>query len=97
MTGLNMAMKNRSQTNVHESQNSGDLVKIEQVEQVEQLCSPMSDEVIGRQQAGEEEQDWEDFQKTDLVFPSGEELPLCWMDESYQLASASAHSREDHV
>lgn len=61
---------------------SGDLVKIEQLEE---LISPLSGKVRGRRQAGEEEQDQQEFLKSELVFPSGENLPECWRDESYQL------------
>lgn len=40
--------------------------------------------VTGRYQAGEELQDPEEFNKMDLVFLSGEELPRCWTDPNYR-------------
>lgn len=42
------------------------------------------DEVEGCYQEGEEQQDPETFQKTDLVFLSGEALPRCWTDPHYR-------------
>ena len=41
-------------------------------------------EVVGRYQEGEEQQDPEQFRKTDLVFLSGEDLPRCWTDPHYR-------------
>ena len=35
-------------------------------------------------QAGEEEQPAESLKKSDLVFPSGENLPQCWLDSNYK-------------
>ncbi|MFO7581152.1 acetyltransferase [Guyparkeria sp.] len=46
----------------------------------ESLADPAQPTVVGRQHAGEEMQDEEDFEKADLEFPSGEPLPLCWLD-----------------
>ncbi|WP_153558502.1 acetyltransferase [Roseimaritima sediminicola] len=60
---------------------SGDLLR---VKEIEQLLSPLQSEIVGRHQAGEEEQDEERFAKSELVFPSGEPLPRCWTDPSYQ-------------
>jgi hypothetical protein len=37
-----------------------------------------------RVQAGEEEQDPEPIEKQNLIFPSGESLPRCWIDADYQ-------------
>lgn len=42
------------------------------------------DEVVGRYQEGEEQQDPEKFKKADIVFLSGEELPRCWTDPHYR-------------
>jgi hypothetical protein len=42
------------------------------------------DEVVGRYQEGEEQQDPETFKKAELVFLSGEELPRCWTDPHYR-------------
>ena len=41
-------------------------------------------EVVGRYQEGEEVQDPDKFNKQDLVFLSGEELPRCWLDPHYR-------------
>ena len=40
--------------------------------------------VTGQCQEGEEEQDPESFDKADLHFLSGEELPRCWTDPHYR-------------
>lgn len=42
------------------------------------------DEVEGRFQEGEDVQDPQTFQKSDLTFLSGEELPHCWTDPHYR-------------
>jgi hypothetical protein len=49
------------------------------------LFNPLKDSVEGRQQAGEEEQPPQQFFKARLIFPSGESLPQCWTDPTYQL------------
>lgn len=49
------------------------------------LFDPFQDAVQGRQQAGEEEQPPQAFDKSRLIFPSGEPLPQCWTDPNYQL------------
>lgn len=49
------------------------------------LFNPLHHTVQGRQQAGEEEQPVEDYAKDQLIFPSGEPLPQCWVDPNYQL------------
>jgi hypothetical protein len=41
-------------------------------------------EVIGCAQEGEEQQDPQAFNKADLVFLSGEDLPRCWTDPHYR-------------
>ena len=48
------------------------------------LVNPTHKFVVGRLHYGEEMQDAEKFAKTDLVFPSGEELPRCWLDAHYR-------------
>ncbi|MEG4013506.1 MULTISPECIES: acetyltransferase [unclassified Microcoleus] len=60
---------------------SGDLVEILDIES---LVSPSKNQVSGRIQAGEEEQDPANFEKDKLVFPSGEVLPRCWVEENYK-------------
>ena len=42
------------------------------------------DNISGQYQAGEELQDVEEFNKSELVFLSGEELPRCWTDPHYR-------------
>lgn len=59
---------------------TGHLVKIIDVEA---LLSPSRQEVSGRLQVGQEEQNSETFGKDRLIFPSGETLPRCWMDADY--------------
>lgn len=51
------------------------------------LIDPMKNMIPGRVQAGQEEQDPEQFSKDDLIFPSGEELPRCWIDANYRTES----------
>ena len=46
---------------------------------VDQLMDPFSSSLLGRLHAGEEMQDPESFSKKDLSFPSGESLPVCWL------------------
>lgn len=60
---------------------SGDLVE---VVTLTELFNPLEDEIEAQIQAGQNEQPPEPFAKTDLMFPSGEELPLCWIDADYQ-------------
>ena len=60
---------------------NGTLVEILNIQEV---ISPNQTEVMGRVQAGEEEQDPEPIQKQNLIFPSGENLPRCWIDAEYQ-------------
>ncbi len=48
------------------------------------LFTPYMGKVHGRLHAGEEMQEPEDFDKTDLVFLSGEHLPACWTDVHYR-------------
>lgn len=51
---------------------------------LESLYNPCMMEIMGQLQAGEEMQDPESFPKSDLVFPSGESLPRCWLDSHYR-------------
>ncbi|GET38449.1 acetyltransferase [Microseira wollei] len=60
---------------------SGDLVE---VLTVDDLYNPCTKEIIGRYHAGEELQDPETFLKSELIFTSGEALPICWLDSHYQ-------------
>ena len=60
---------------------SGDLVE---VLDLGGLFDPFKDEVPGRFHAGEELQEPASFMKSELVFPSGEGLPRCWVDAHYK-------------
>jgi len=60
---------------------SGDLVE---VLDMKALIDPGKKAVVGRFHAGEELQDPANFAKTELVFPSGEALPRCWLDANYK-------------
>lgn len=51
---------------------------------IEDLFNPLRQEINGRSQEGEEEQDLQAYAKQDLVFPSGEDLPRCWLDANYR-------------
>ena len=61
--------------------NSGDLVE---VLSVADLIDPCKETVPGRFHAGEEMGEPQTFSKADLLFPSGEALPRCWMDADYK-------------
>lgn len=51
---------------------------------VEALFSPTDGEVHGKAQSGQEEQEPAAFSKDNLIFPSGESLPRCWVDANYR-------------
>ena len=63
---------------------SGELVK---VDEVEQLVNPVQDSITGQIQGGQAEQLPQSFQKSGLIFPSGEALPRCWSDADYRMNS----------
>ena len=48
------------------------------------LANPTENQVSGRVQAGEEEQPPKNVAKNQLIFPSGESLPRCWVDPDYR-------------
>ncbi|MBY6071979.1 acetyltransferase [Marinobacter salsuginis] len=48
------------------------------------LFDPHVQEVRGSLHYGEEAQDPESFAKSELAFPSGEALPVCWTDPDYR-------------
>ena len=60
--------------------------EIIEVLNLEDLFDPLKDEIIGRFHAGEELQDPEAMSKSELVFPSGEPLPQCWINAHYREA-----------
>jgi hypothetical protein len=53
---------------------------------VEELFDPNKNSVSGQTQAGQEEQNPDSFTKNQLKFPSGEDLPRCWLDTNYKHA-----------
>jgi hypothetical protein len=55
-----------------------------EVKDLETLFNPLRNEIEGRTQDGQEEQDPQPFAKQDLAFASGEELPRCWIDPDYR-------------
>lgn len=59
----------------------GTLVKILDLQEI---IDPTKDQIMGRVQSGEEEQDPELVEKQSLNFPSGESLPRCWIDPDYR-------------
>lgn len=61
--------------------NSADLVE---VLSLADLFDPFCTQLVGRYQHGEERQDPEKFNKATLAFPSGEQLPQCWLDAHYR-------------
>jgi hypothetical protein len=56
------------------------------VSDIESLINPSKNSIGGKVQSGQEEQDTTDFAKESLQFPSGEDLPRCWLDADYQKA-----------
>ncbi len=64
---------------------SGDLVEVLNLEDLFDPCKSM---IQGRFHAGEELQDAATFAKGELLFPSGEVLPLCWRDAHYRERAA---------
>ncbi len=60
---------------------SGDLVEILDTAA---LFDPFKTAVAGRFHSGEELQEPRSFAKADLVFPSDEPLPRCWVDPHYR-------------
>lgn len=51
---------------------------------VEALFDPFKSEISGRLNIGEEMPEANSFAKADLMFPSGEALPRCWVDPDYR-------------
>jgi hypothetical protein len=61
---------------------------IVEIEDLEALFNPLRNEIEGRIQEGQEEQDPQPFAKQDLTFSSGENLPRCWIDPDYRKSAA---------
>lgn len=79
--GLDGNRSGERTTMLLKSKATNDLVEILSVTD---LANPGKDSVTGRSQAGQEEQNSENFPKSDLLFPSGESLPRCWIDADYR-------------
>jgi hypothetical protein len=60
---------------------TGDMVE---VLDLRSLIDPNRGRLAGRFHSGEEMQDPANFDKAELIFPSGESLPRCWMDPHYR-------------
>lgn len=60
--------------------------KLVEVLSLTDLFNPNHKTVVGRYHAGEEMQDPEKFDKAEIEFPSGEDLPRCWLDSHYREA-----------
>jgi hypothetical protein len=58
-----------------------------EIEDLETLFNPLKEEIHGKIQEGQEEQDPEPFAKQDLTFASGEDLPRCWIDPNYRTSA----------
>ena len=58
--------------------------KLIEILEISELIDPFKEKVTGQIQAGQNEQNPESFAKKDLVFPSGENLPSCWLDSNYK-------------
>lgn len=55
-----------------------------EVTDIVELMNPRAQRVHGQMCYGEELGDREEFEKSTLCFPSGEELPRCWTDIHYR-------------
>lgn len=51
---------------------------------VQTLIDPNESNVTAQGQAGQEEQNPQPYAKQELIFPSGETLPRCWLDANYK-------------
>lgn len=60
---------------------SGDLVEVIELTAV---FDPFVATILARSQAGEDTMDVHGYEKSELIFPSGEALPLCWRDSHYR-------------
>jgi hypothetical protein len=81
----NQSEKNPEAVMYLRDKGNGDLVE---VLDVSAMVDPCRDELPGRYHAGEELQDPATFRKSGLTFPSGEELPRCWVDAGYKDSTA---------
>ncbi|OOG22338.1 acetyltransferase [Thioalkalivibrio denitrificans] len=61
--------------------NNGHLVEV--IDR-DDLMDPVKSQFKGRYNWGEDLPDPEQFKKSDIIFPSGEPLPRCWLDVHYR-------------
>ena len=59
-----------------------------EVLELQELFDPCVKEFLGRSHCGQEIQEPEMYPKEDMVFPSGEQLPICWLQPNYRLQTA---------
>ncbi len=57
---------------------------------IQDLYDPFCLEIMGQSHSGEELQDATSYLKSELVFPSGEELPRCWVNPHYRETRVAA-------
>ena len=69
-----------------QKKDNGTLIEIEDLIG---MIDPNQMELMGRVQSGEEEQEPELVRKQNLIFPSGESLPRCWLDPDYRQHQAT--------
>ncbi|WP_038247986.1 hypothetical protein [Ghiorsea bivora] len=62
---------------------SGDLA---QIDKLAELTDPTAKSVTLHYFSGEEVGEPELVEKNELVFPSGEKLPKCWLDPHYRIS-----------
>ena len=74
-------LNNKERTMFLRDNKTGDAVEILDLAA---LFDPCVSAVPGRFHAGEEMQEKEPFEKSSLIFPSGEPLPRCWTDADYR-------------
>ncbi len=65
------------------NKSTGDLVE---VLDLTALMDPNQENINVTFHAGEERGDPVDTQKSTLTFPSGEALPVCWLDPHYRIS-----------
>lgn len=61
------------------------------IEHTEALFNPYRTVITARSQHGEEEQDKDEYSKSDLEFLSHESLPQCWLDPHYRDTELHMH------
>jgi hypothetical protein len=68
--------------------------KMIEVLSLRDLFNPMHATVVGRYHYGEEAQDPESFDKSELAFCSDEPMPKCWTDVHYRDSEAMRHYKK---